>query len=76
MSDKVREQYRQTLENQYKSGTLGHTEMVDALARFDASQATVRSTGIHAWSVIVAAISAVASAISAAFSAYAVWPRK
>ena len=49
---------------------------LDPDARFDVAQATVRSAKYMLWSVIVAAISAVASAISAAFSAYAAWPRK
>jgi ABC-type glycerol-3-phosphate transport system permease component len=76
LSDKALEEYRQRLENQYQAGTLGRAEMIDALARFDVAQATVRSAKYMLWSVIVAAISAVASAISAAFSAYAAWPRK
>jgi ABC-type glycerol-3-phosphate transport system permease component len=76
LADKTREQYRQMLENWFEAGTLGRSEMIDALPRFDVAQATVRSAKYMLWSVIVAAISAVASAISAAFSAYAAWPRK
>jgi ABC-type glycerol-3-phosphate transport system permease component len=73
---KAREQYRQMLVNQYNAGELGVREMADALAQLDAMEATLRGTKYMFWSVIVAALSAVASAISAACSAYAVWPRK
>jgi ABC-type glycerol-3-phosphate transport system permease component len=65
------------LENQYNSGTLGRREMTEAIAQYDIAQATVRSARYMLWSVIVAAIAAVASAISAGFSAYAIWwPKK
>jgi len=47
--------------------------MVELLAQFDAAYATVRGTKYMLWSVMFAAIAAVASAISAGFSAYAVW---
>lgn len=76
-SDRTREEHRKRLENQYNSGTLTHTAMTDALAQFDAAQATVRNAQYMLASVIVAAIAAVASAISAGFSAYVVWwPKK
>ncbi len=76
-NDKVREEYRRTLENLHKPGYLGDPEMVEALNQYDAAKAAVRSTKYILWSVIVAAIAAVASAISAGFSAYAVWwPKK
>jgi ABC-type glycerol-3-phosphate transport system permease component len=76
MKEKTREEYRQFLENQYNAGTLGLRAMTEALAQYDTAHATIRSTKYMLSSVIVASISAVASAISAAFSAYAVWPKK
>jgi hypothetical protein len=76
MAERTREEYRQILENRYNSGTLGAKEMTEALSQYDMARATVRSTKYMLWSVIVASIPAVASAISAAFSAYAVSPKK
>ena len=64
------------LENRYKSGTLGKEEMTVAIVQYDAAKATARSAGYMLWSVIIAAIAAIASALSAALSAYAVWSRK
>jgi outer membrane protein TolC len=73
----IREEYRKMLENQFNSGTLSRAEMAVALAQFDSAQATVRSAKYMLASVIVAAIAAVASAISAGFSAYVIWwPKK
>lgn len=55
------------LENQFNGGTLSRREMAEALVQYDAAMATARTPKYMFWSVIVAAISAVASAISAAF---------
>lgn len=73
----TREQYRRMLEDRCNRGDLDPPEMLEALAQLDAANASVRSTKYMLWSVIVATIAAVASAISAGFSAYAVWwPKK
>jgi len=58
-------------------GSVLPTKEIEGLAQLDAADATVRSAKYMLASVIVAAVAAVASAISAGFSAYASWwPKK
>jgi ABC-type glycerol-3-phosphate transport system permease component len=76
LPDKTREQYRQILENRFEGGTMSRTQIIELLSQYDALQATVRNSKYALWSVIIATVAAVASAISAAFSAYAVWPKR
>jgi hypothetical protein len=76
MFDKAREDYERILQNKFSDRLISKSQMVEALAQYDAAQATIRNAKYALWSVFIAAIAAVASAISAAFSAYAAWPRK
>jgi hypothetical protein len=49
MKEKTREEYRQSMENQYNSGTLSMREMTEALGQYDAAQATLRNAKYMAW---------------------------
>jgi hypothetical protein len=50
--------------------------MRNVLRRVSAADAATNNAHYMLWSVIVAAIAAIASAISAITTAYSVWPKK
>ena len=76
MADSVRDQLAKMYEGSFNSGEIDRAGIIKGLAEYDAMTAAKRNAKYMLWSVIVAAFSAFASAVSAALAAYAVWPRK
>jgi hypothetical protein len=67
---KDRDQYVQMLEGMRRGGTLGETDMLKAIAEYDALMATKALPVYALLSTIAAAISAIASAAAAFATLY------
>jgi ABC-type glycerol-3-phosphate transport system permease component len=76
MADPVRDQLNEMYERMFNSGQIQRTDIIKGLAEYDAMAAGKLNAKYMLWSVIVAAFSALASAVSAALAAYTVWPKK